>query len=488
MMKTPPNILWICTDQQRFDTIAALGNSIIRTPNLDELVKTGVSFVNTFCQCPVCTPSRGSFLTGRYPSTTRLRQNGQQVPEDTVLVTRILADSGYSCGLSGKLHLSPCQGRVEKRIDDGYSEFHWSHGPFPKWKENEYIDWVTKQGRPWEQIYPIPPSIANRLGPEGIGVDGEFAWAGMPPHLHQSYWCAEKAIGFIRKHQGKPWLFSVNFFDPHHPFDPPQEYLQRYTPEDMPLPAYVEGELEKKPGYQTIDHHGAYGGKGLSFSDTSDHEHRQITAAYYAMIENIDANIGRILDYLESSGQRENTLVVFMSDHGEMLGDHGIYLKGPYLYDSMTKVPLVMSWPAGFQGGIVSPALVELVDIAPTLLAAAGLEIHPGMQGRSLYELCIGRLDPDCHRTSVYSEYYNAMPEHRDPLPYLISVRDKHYRIVVYAGLEQGELYDLEKDPDEHQNLWNDPLLGDVKQHYFQKCLERQMITADPLPPRLADF
>ena len=172
MMKTRPNILWICTDQQRFDTVAALGNSMISTPNLDRLVQTGVSFRNAFCQCPVCTPSRGSFLSGRYPSTTRLRQNGQQIPPDTLLVPRILADAGYTCGLAGKLHLSPCDRRVEKRIDDGYQVFHWSHGPFPKWRENEYIQWLAAEGESWEALYPIASEVANRLGPEGIGAGG----------------------------------------------------------------------------------------------------------------------------------------------------------------------------------------------------------------------------------------------------------------------------------------------------------------------------
>jgi arylsulfatase A-like enzyme len=256
----------------------------------------------------------------------------------------------------------------------------------------------------------------------------------------------------------------------------------------MPLPNYTEGELENKPIFQRIDHRGAYGGGGLSFADTTDHEHQRITAAYYAMVENLDANIGRILDYLESSGQRENTLIIFMSDHGEMLGDHGIYYKGPYLYDSLTKVPLIISWPAVFQQSVVSSALVELVDLAPTVLNAAELEVYPGMQGRSLYELCTGSGELENHRDDVYCEYHNAMSEHRNPLPYLASVRDKSYKIVTYAGLQEGELYDLEKDPKEQNNLWDSPRYAEVRQGYLQKCLERQMFTADPLPPRLAAF
>ena len=131
-----PNILWLCTDQQRFDTIRALGNSRINTPNLDQLVADGTSFTNAFCQSPVCSPSRASFLTGRYPRTTRCRQNGQQIPPDELLLPKMFSDAGYRCGLAGKLHLSSCSdGKVEQRIDDGYEVFDWSHHPQPDWPE-----------------------------------------------------------------------------------------------------------------------------------------------------------------------------------------------------------------------------------------------------------------------------------------------------------------------------------------------------------------
>ena len=146
-MKKKPNILWICTDQQRYDTLSVLGNRYIRTPALDRLAEQGVVFTHAFAQSPVCTPSRASFLTGRYPRTTRCRQNGQDIPADEVLVSRIFADAGYVCGLSGKLHLSSCEnGREEKRINDGYHEFHWSHHPNPDWKGNQYIKWLESRG------------------------------------------------------------------------------------------------------------------------------------------------------------------------------------------------------------------------------------------------------------------------------------------------------------------------------------------------------
>ena len=487
--KELPNILWICTDQQRFDTIHALGNPHINTPNIDRLVGNGVSFSNAYCQNPVCSPSRASFLTGRYPRTTRLRQNGAKIPEDEILITKILRDRGYVCGLSGKLHLAPCQGRVEERIDDGYAEFHWSHGPWPKWKENQYIQWVNRQGEPWEELYSVSPELFGKLGAAAEDKEGRQAWAGIPVHLHQSYWCAEKAIEFMHKYRDAPWLFSVNPFDPHHPFDPPAEFLARYDPDRLPPPSYQEGELDDKPIYQSqACRKGASGGAHLSFEGTTDRQHRQIKAAYYAMIENVDYNVGRLIDALEDTGQIENTLILFTSDHGEMLGDHGIFLKGPYLYDPAVRVPLILSYPREFQRGVRSDALVELVDLAPTLLDLIGFPIPERMQGRSFLSICHGENDLHHHKDYVYSEFYNSSASYRDPYPYLTMVRDKKFKIVAYGGMELGELYDMENDPGEVINLWNDAGYRDVRFQYLKKCLDASVFTIDPLPERVGEY
>ena len=166
-----PNVLWICTDQQRHDTLGCQGNDFVRTPHLDRLAAGGMRFTRAFSQSPVCTPSRASFLTGRYPRTTRCRQNGQSIPEDEVLVTRLLADAGYTCGLAGKLHLSPCHPEVthgsERRIADGYDEFHWSHHPSPDdWPTNEYFHWLRERGtvRGSETLAAVAPHPERRGG------------------------------------------------------------------------------------------------------------------------------------------------------------------------------------------------------------------------------------------------------------------------------------------------------------------------------------
>ena len=477
-----PNILWICTDQQRFDTLGCCGNTFVKTPNLDRLALGGTQFNQAFCQNPLCTPSRASLLTGRYPRTTRARQNGQSIPPGEVVVPRIFSDNGYICGLSGKLHLAPCEPHAspvrERRINDGYSDFHWSHHPDDDWATGEYNAWLRAHHLEYKRK-PFP--------------DSRYIQTSMAPRYHQTTWCVQKAIEFLREEQSRaPWLFSVNIYDPHHPFDPPPELLQPYLEklDEIPLPNYVEGELDDKPIYQRIDHTGAYGGqKNLYPCDQmNDQDHRLIRAAYWAMCDLIDTQVGRLLDALEKSGQRENTIVIFMSDHGEMLGDHGIYLKGPHFYDVATRVPLIVSWPDHIKAQI-SPALVELVDIAPTLLEAAGLPIHPGIQGKSLWPLLTGEASADYHRDSVLCEHYGTT--HHTPGEtgaYGTMLRTQTHKLTVFHGDETGELYDLRRDANETHNLWNAPDCQTTKLHLLQQLCDRVAWTADPLPMREAPY
>ncbi len=478
---TRPNILWICTDTQRFDTLRCYGNEFVRTPNLDALAHSGVLFEQAYSQCTLCTPSRASFLTGRYPRTTRARQNGQCIPDDEVLVTKLLHQAGYVCGLSGKLHLSPCHPTVckgtERRIDDGYDEFHWAHHPYPDWPTNEYIEWLAERGeefrsRPFE--------------------GSKFVEAGMPTELHHTTWCAEKAIRFMEgcARFERPWVFSVNTFDPHNPFDPPEEYLRKHLDRlgEIPLPNYVEGELEGKPVWQSIDHKSPYGGRGGdALLKMNDDDRRLVRAGYWAMCELIDTQVGRMIDSLKQTAQLDNTIVIFTSDHGEMLGDHGIYFKGPYFYDPVVHVPLIISGPGMIPSGGRSSALVELVDLAPTLLDACGMERYPGMQGRSLWGMLTGNSSLDDHREDIYCEFYNASGMYELPA-YATMVRTHEHKVVVYHGHDLGELYDLRADPEETFNHWDDPDYAPVKASMMKRVTDRMAETVDPLPPRLADW
>lgn len=476
-----PNILWICTDQHRFDSLGAYGNGFVATPNIDALADSGALFERAYCQSPVCTPSRSSFLTGRYPRTTGCRQNGQSIPETEVLVTKLLSEAGYACGLSGKLHLSACSPTVtpntERRIDDGYNVFDWAHDANTFWPTNSYHRWLEDQGVAYETA-PLSGT--------------ELVVSGMPAEYHLTTWSVNRAIDFINSsaNHAAPWLFSLNIFDPHSPFDPPSNYLQRYLDmiDDLPAPNYVVGELVNKPVFQEIEYReGLNSKKQYRAAEMSASDHRLIKAAYWAMVDLIDEQVGRLLGRLDELGIREQTMVIFTSDHGELLGDHGMYYKGPFFYEPSVRVPLIISMPGTIVAGQRRSTIVELIDLPQTILDATGLPHHPGMQGRSLWNLLCDEEHDGHHRDDAYCEYYNALPWN-DPPANATMVVTNRYKIVAYHGLATGELYDLYIDPQESDNLWNDPSVADVKMGMLGRLCDRMAFTSDPLPERTAPW
>ena len=475
-----PNILWICTDQQRYDTIGALGNRYVSTPNIDQLVEEGVTFTHAYCQSPICTPSRGSFLTGMYPSAVHVNGNGNEYfPDNPPLVTRLLADAGYDCALIGKLHLASAYGRIEPRVNDGYRYWQYSHAPRDDWETgHDYADWVRSKG--------------HILGELTKSVDG------VPAELHQTTWCAEKTIEFIRQERDAPWLASVNIYDPHPPFNPPKTYRDMFDPADMPGPLFRENDLEQQRKLEAVD----FQSKGRSpeeldirspivpqspgaaeAASAGGRDAKTLQAAYYAMIKLIDDVLARILETLEETGQRERTVIIFTSDHGEMLGDHGLIQKGCRFYEGLVRVPLIFSLPGHFEQGLRSDALVGLLDKAPTLLDLAGLEISDRMQGMSLLPILKGEASPAHHRDFVRCEFYDALDQPDGT--FATMYRDRRYKLVMYHGHAHGELYDLETDPGEFENLWDASSAQSVKVDLMKRSYDASMLAMDRGPRRI---
>ena len=482
MKGTKPNILWICTDQQRYDTIGALGNPHVDTPNIDRLIAEGFAFTHAYCQSPICTPSRASFLTGQYASAVHVNGNGNShFPDAPPLVTKILADNGYDCGLIGKLHLSSAHGRIEKRTDDGYRYWQYSHAPRDDWETgHDYADWVRSKGEILGELIKSPD--------------------GVPAELHQTTWCAEKTIEFLSEQRDGPWLASVNIYDPHPPFNPPKTYRDMFDPEQVNGPLFRESDLAQQEKLQAIDFQskGRHPDeldirspviprtptRGLHESESAGkRDAKTLIAAYYAMIKLIDDQLGRIISALEETGQRDNTLIIFTSDHGETLGDHGLIQKGCRFYEGLVRVPLIFSWPGYVKSGQKSDALVELRDIAPLLMELAGIEVPERMQPHSLSPMLSGDQPPDEHRDFVRCEYYDALDQADGT--FATMYRNRRYKLVVYHGHGLGELYDLQEDPDEFDNLWDNPDHADVKLDLMQRSFDASMLAMDRGPERI---
>ena len=482
-MSERPNILWYCTDQQRHDTIRALGYEEINTPELDAFCASGTAFANAYCQSPICTPSRASFLTGRYPASTHVHRNGNaDFPADETLVTKTFAEAGYDCGLVGKLHLTCAKGH-ERRIDDGYRLFEWSHHPRPDLdrEHHAYHRWLEAKGVDPQELY--------------AGVNG-FCTEGVPAELHQTTWVTDTAIRFVEERRDGPWLLSLNPFDPHPPFDPPPEYLARYDPGGLTPPLFRPSDIERQRAFgdiaqQTVEAMDPMGkmpttrlspeeARAAAYAPPKQFNGQTVKAAYYAMIELIDHEFGRLLKALDAMGELDDTLVVFHSDHGEMLGDHGLLYKGCRFFEGLVHVPLVFSSPGRVERGVVADGLVELVDLAPTLLEAAGLEVPVAMQGTSLWPILTGRADPAHHKDRVVCEFNDALGSAAISTPSHGSMMfDGRMKHIVHHGTGLGELYDLSEDPGEFVNLFDDPARL-AERYKLMRChLDAMMATSD---------
>lgn len=432
-----PNILWYCTDQQRFDTIGALGNPHVRTPHIDRLVESGTAFTHAYCQSPICTPSRSSFMTGLYPSRLHNTRNGNDTfPEGTPLISRLLADASYDCGLIGKFHLRSSGLRTEPRIDgDGFRYWKFSHAPRDDWPEGEhdYADWVRAQGADLNALRESPGRV--------------------PAELHQTTWATTRAIEFLSGDRGdRPWMLNLNIYDPHPPFIPPKEYADRFSESDMPGPHFRPSDVEAQRKLSEAD----FQTESKAPGEIGAH---RAQADYYAMISLIDDQFGRLVDFLRESGQAENTVIVFTSDHGETLGDHGLLYKGCRFYEGLVRVPLVFSAP-WWDGGRQCDGLAELLDLSATLLDVGGVEIPDYHQGRSLLPWLSGERPPgDPIRDFVRCEYFDALaPKFTQGNGTFATMhRRGDHKLVVYHSLGLGELFDLSADPWEHENLWDDP-------------------------------
>lgn len=400
-----------------------------------------------------------------YPSRVHNTRNGNDTfPDSPPLISKLIANRGYHCGLIGKFHLSSGGYRPEPRLDDGFSEWWHSHAPRDDWPHgtHDYADWVRAQG-----------GDLNRLRESEERVPTEF---------HQTKWASDRAIEFISCEHHAPWLLNINVYDPHPPFIPPKSYADRFSPDEMPGPYFRETDLAHQAKLAKVDFQ-----EGAARPEEFDGKGCQ--ARYYAMIAQIDDQFARIMDCLEATGQFDNTVVIFTSDHGETLGDHGLIQKGCRFYEGLVRVPLIFSWPGKIRPNLQCNGLVELLDMSATILDACGLEIPDYFQGKSLLPILTGEQSGETIREFVRCEYFDALDSFftGGVGSFATMYRDATHKLTVYHDQHLGELYDLTNDPWEFDDLWDDPASQSIKNELVLKSFDAHVnLTTDVGSRRIA--
>ncbi|WP_281890521.1 sulfatase [Paenibacillus sp. YYML68] len=438
-----PNILIIYTDQQRWDALGANGNKEIITPRLDRLASEGMNFDHYFVQSPICMPSRVSFLTGQYPSSLGITHMGVPVPEDTVTLPRLLRNYGYRTGNIGKLHFLPHANRDHRDIHPSYGFDHLEISDEPGCYEDAYRAWVRRNypGEEKDISLGLPPAtkIYQNLMVLDDGIEHPVREArcahpfpGRSEITHTAF-VAEQTISFIKRHQHEPWCCVAGIYSPHSPWVAPKEFLDLYEPDRLSLPEYA-------PDYEA---------ERQRSGTCTDEELRSVKHGYYAMISEVDYHAGRMLDTLEELGLQDNTIVIYTSDHGEFLGDYLRYGKSYPGPDCISRVPLIIRWPAGMvRSGQTISHLVEGVDVVPTLLDSIGIPVPEPLKGQSLFPLFQDR---------PYEPKACALMEHTG----WRNIRTQQHRYLLESN-GQEKLFDLDKDPREYTNVADQPEYREV--------------------------
>jgi arylsulfatase len=446
-----PNIILIMTDQQRADTIGALGAAWMHTPHLDRLVWEGTAFTECFVTSPVCVASRASLFTGKYPHGTHVFTNFE--PWEPTWV-KSLAAQGYYCVSIGKMHINPYdapggfhQRFVVENKDRPLFLEERDRAIYDEWDKALRVRGMTK------------PSRFNRYAADPEGYKralGAFAWH-LDADMHPDNFVGNTACWWITDRKSPDPLFlQIGFPGPHPPYDPAPEWLERYSDAEIPVPEVTGAELERQPRAQKMLRQNM---TSLNFdsvnwrTDISREELLRLRRHYAANVSMIDAQVGLIMAALDARGYLDDAIVIFTSDHGDALGDHG-HIQKWTMYDTVLRVPLIF-WSKGrIPRSRLRDDLIQLIDIAPTILEAADLPVPPEFEARSLWGALEGRAGYTS-RDTVYSEV--ARDHVQTGAEFIIMRRCRNWKLVVYLEDEEGELYELRADPEESKNLWHEP-------------------------------
>lgn len=435
--QTKPNILHIMSDQQQWASIAE--RSLCRTPNLNRLAQEGMLFERSYTPCALCCPARAMILSGSYHWHNGVFNQVHSPPSvhrdmfpDVVLYSQRLRDAGYHLGYVGKWHAS----WTRSPLDFGFHEIANVYGCDPKILANVDMN-PDHVEQPAQKLKMTPHRKMQWPGSEPFVMWGQTEG---PIEAWREYRTAECGIRMLNRFakRNQPWHLEVHFVAPHDPYLPHADYLKRYDAREVPVPRSFGDTFEGKPGMHKRE--------SLTWGEISEGDYRQSRAHYYANIEQLDAQIGRLLDALDKSGQADNTIVVFTTDHGDMGGAHRMWIKGWIPYEECYRVPMIVKWPGKIKPGARTSHLVQTHDLAHTYIEATGARPLPHADGRSLLPLFENQNRSDW-RDEILGAYYGGEYLYTQRL--LINKRYKY----VFNGFDIDEFYDLERDPEEMHNV-----------------------------------
>ncbi|MCB1691759.1 MAG: sulfatase-like hydrolase/transferase [Pseudomonadales bacterium] len=510
-----PSFLFLITDQHRADHVGFGGNDVVRTPHLDGLASRGVVFDEAYVANPICMPNRSSIMTGRMPSVHGTRFNGISLDWRANTFVRRLRSAGYRTTHIGKSHLQNIcinRSRIERLVDftlaeeallpsleDGWNELE-NYSRYRAGDEPEFDDFygferaafailhgdqVTGHYEGWLKQNGLDPDRlqgpANAL--ERYEGFYQIYKTAIPEAFHPSSYVALKTMEELSRaaRDDRPFFIHASWPDPHHPFTPPGDYYDMYSPSAMRLPeTFDDPHTDSMPHYkQMVAHRGEMLFHNVDGWAPTRDQFRHALAAEYGAISLIDDGIGRILETLEREGLADDTIVVFTSDHGDMFGDHGIMFKHAMHYRGCLRVPLVVSGP-----DIVSRRTarhVSSIDIPSTILDLAGVDGFYGMQGRSFAHLLAGSDDVVRDHIYIEEDEKEDMTGGGTPTRMRTLVCDQG-RLTIYDGHDHGELF-AGDDPQEMNNLFSKKAGADLR-HWMTETLLRQVVMHAETSPR----
>ncbi|MFX1276155.1 MAG: sulfatase [Promethearchaeota archaeon] len=496
------NVLFIITDQHRADHMSCAGKKILKTPNLDRLANDGIRFTNAYCANPMCMPNRSSILTGVYPNVHGCRSNGINLPSGVPTFVESLRKSGYSTASVGKLHLNFFIPSFKRKTYSAEKFSDWIHrdfkqtikkfplpyygfehveivighgdvctGHYTEWLEERAPQYLKRIEKRFEKFFNLPM------------YDTE-----LPEHLYNTRYVEERTIKFLEKHANgehdeKPFFLHCSFPDPHHPVCPPGKYKDLYKPEDVDLPLNFY-DFENLYNHPLL---GLYlrqpGFRGAILRDATEEETKKFISSTYGSIAMIDHSIGNILASLEKFGLADNTIVIYTSDHGDLMGDHGMILKGPCPFSGILRVPLIWKVP-GLTTPSITNSLASSIDISSTILNLLNIKkkfCPPDIQGIDLTPI-LKDSNNKVRSSCFIEEDEDGMTNVNFRLRHLIT---ENYKLTIYAQLEgYGDLYNIQNDPDELINLWNDN--KDLSNKLTDRLLHEALKAQSRLPRRQA--